>query len=139
MNTKALSAFFTCALAMQLFAMEKKSEEKLEVVNAAEEYSPFDYFDQETCSVDQTPGQLTLNVAARHLPTLRTYSASISQSGIQAYYQKKDTDKKIWLGESKTRSLFSTLLKVTDLSKPVTSLDKKELLDQLHATLTKVN
>ncbi len=132
MKTAKLYAFLILISAMQLSAMLEVAKE---TVLIKEEHSPFNYFDHEHCIVD---GGMFLffQVFARHLPTMRIYSAYLNQKGVTGYYREKGAswNERVALDDSQAEAIFSTLLKATD--KESSASQKKQLLDQLHATIT---
>lgn len=121
-----LYALLLLASAMRLSAMQNE-------IVTEEPFSPFNYFDKEKCIFDFS-FNLFIQVYARHLPTMRTYSAFMDGESIKGYYQEKGNNKEITLDQAKAVAVFSTLLKI-DSRTPAS--EKRYLLDQLHDTITR--
>lgn len=125
MKITKLFILLILASAGQLIAMEEIKETLI---------SPeFNYFDKIAAHVDGSFG-LFIIVTARHLPTMRTYSAFFGNNTIQGYYQEKGEayEKRVALDTLSAEAVFKTLIKVF----PDTPHEqKKPLLDCLHTEL----
>lgn len=126
MKTIKLFVLFILAFAAQSLAMEGTGETPI---------SPeFNYFDKIDSYVNCVMSTFFL-VSARHLPTMRTYSAFISSGvPIQGYYQEKGAtfEQRVMLDDSRAATVLSTLMKIF----PETPhSERKPLLDCLHTAL----
>lgn len=125
MKTIQLFAFLILASATQSRAMEENRDP----------ISPeFNYFDKVESHVDCSFGVFFV-VSARHLPTMRTYGATLGGGQpLHGYYQEKGAkwEQRVALDESHATAIFSTLIKIFP---DTPHSEKKPLLDQLHASL----
>lgn len=121
--------------ALLLFAstMQMSAMEVMQVTEIEEPTSPFNYFDREESTVD-LKSNCFAQVAARHLPTMRTYFAFTVGNGIKGYYQEKYKNETVVaaLDAPQAATVFFTLLQINPKTH---SEEKKALFNQLHATL----
>lgn len=128
MKITKLFVLLILASATQLLAMEEIKEKPI---------SPeFNYFDNVASHLDCTVG-LYIIVTARHLPTMRTYGALVSNGAIQGYYQEKGMawEKRVALDSSSAEAVFKTLIKIFP---DTPHSEKKPLLDCLHKEITQI-
>ena len=106
MRITKLFGLLILASATQLIAMEEIIQNPI---------SPeFNYFDKVEAHVDCCMGIFVI-VKARHLPTMRTYNAFVSNSDpVQGYYQEKGAawEKRVALDSPSAEAVFNTLMKI---------------------------